>query len=112
MFNKEKNIATPAGLLVSQNAITMVKSFIYHETAGQTFLDDETVLKMFDIYEQAKNMKGDKSEGTPEDRAKGLSSATGVPLSFEVHYDVAVDNMEDVEKPLHTILDSHRLNRW
>ena len=45
-----------------------------------------------------------------EERAKQLSSDSGVPTPFRVAYQVFVDNCEDVEKKIHTELADYRIN--
>lgn len=45
-----------------------------------------------------------------QERAKQLSSATGVPTPFRVAYEVYVDDCEAVEKMIHSELDDFRVN--
>lgn len=48
--------------------------------------------------------------GPVEDRIKGLSSATGVPVAFQCHFAAQVDNMTAKEKTLHQLFSDRRVN--
>ena len=45
-----------------------------------------------------------------EERVKGLSSHSGVPVSFEVYYACTVSDSKKVEKHLHEAFGDHRIN--
>lgn len=45
-----------------------------------------------------------------QERAKQLSSATGVPTPFRVAYEVYVNDCESIEKMIHSELDDFRVN--
>src|ERR1700686_5233716 len=49
--------------------------------------------------------------GSPEERAKDLSRATGVPTPFVVAHRVYVGNCEHAEKDSHRCLDEFREHR-
>lgn len=51
------------------------------------------------------------TKGTSEDRARNISSATGVPTDFIVLYDALVNNVEKAEKEIHAHFSSYRVNR-
>lgn len=46
----------------------------------------------------------------PSQRARELSSSTGVPVRFEVEYYAEVENPSAVEAMAHSRLDSYRIN--
>jgi hypothetical protein len=48
---------------------------------------------------------------SPEERAKELSTATGVPQGFVVVYDDLVSDCVKAEKEVHRRLASHRVNK-
>jgi hypothetical protein len=48
--------------------------------------------------------------GPVEDRIKGLSSATGVPVAFQCHFAAQVDDMAAKEKTLHQLFSDKRVN--
>ena len=45
-----------------------------------------------------------------EERARQLSSSTGVPTPFMVAYEIYVDNSTKLEKQIHNLLDEFRVN--
>lgn len=45
-----------------------------------------------------------------EERARQLSSSTGVPTPFMVAYEIYVDNSTKLEKQIHNMLDEFRVN--
>lgn len=53
-------------------------------------------------------LKIGRTSKTPEDRARELSSATGVPAEYRVAYDVYVQDCIIAEKVIHQRLDSYR----
>ena len=49
--------------------------------------------------------------GTPENRARELSRATGVPQPYEVAYSVFVEDCAAAERIVHQHLAEHRINK-
>lgn len=55
-------------------------------------------------------VKVGRSSWLPEDRAKDLSSPTGVPIAFDVAYRSATSRSREVERFAHELLKPHRIN--
>ncbi|HDY7694945.1 TPA: GIY-YIG nuclease family protein [Vibrio vulnificus] len=47
---------------------------------------------------------------SPEERARELSSSTGIPIDFQVEYEVYAPNAKLLERTMHTRLDRYRVN--
>jgi TPR repeat protein len=52
-----------------------------------------------------------QTAGLPEERAKALSSETGVPLRFSVAWQAELVYFEEAEREIHSQLDSFRANK-
>lgn len=48
---------------------------------------------------------------SPEERKRELSRATGVPLDFEIKYEIFTHEMKILEQRVHSILEDHRINK-
>ncbi len=48
---------------------------------------------------------------SPEERRRELSKATGIPIDFEIEYEIYSTNMEAVEKEVHLKLASYRIGK-
>ena len=57
-----------------------------------------------------KLLKIGQSSKDPSDRAVELSQATGVPTPFKIEYIALVESYQEVERNVHRLLNSHRIN--
>lgn len=48
---------------------------------------------------------------SPEERSRELSGSTGVPLDFQIAYEIYTSDMNELENKIHLILDGYRINR-
>lgn len=48
---------------------------------------------------------------SPEERKRELSKASGVPVNFEIKYEIYTHDMKELEHEVHLILEKYRINK-
>lgn len=56
-------------------------------------------------------LKIGSTKRSPEERKRELSKPTGVPIEFNIEYEIFSSEMKQLEDYIHNILEQHRFNR-